>query len=887
MQMQFIKKSLGHRPARVRLGVLIACMALVSLVGCGYNGSAGSMHATAAIHGTVQGGATPVSNAKIQLYAVGTTGVGSAAHPLLDEAVTTTESGAFEIPASYECPSPSAEMYVVARGGKPGPSASSENPSIALATVVGPCSSPTTTVLVNEVTTIGTVWPLANYIKSPTSVGSNAGDTAFTSAAATIPQFVNLLEGTSPGTATEESYFTQNTKLYSLANLLDKCVNSTGGKAGDGSPCGQLFIMASSATGIPEDTFSAAANIAQSPYSQVAQIYGLAEPSTTFQPALKGAPSDWTLQLSHHVATPVISVATGTYTGAQSVSLSDSTSGSTLYYTSDGTAPSAASNAYAGPFPITATSTIQAIAVKGISQSAVASSTLTIATASSPSAPTTPSAPSDPGTGGGTGTGTSGTPTAPAPAPTVSSAHKTYYLSSSGKDSNNGLSQSAAWLTPNHPGLNCGDTILASAGNYNASNFDMNHWGTVNCPANNNVVWLKCVTFAACNITDSSGQSGIRVDQSYWGIQGWNIGPLSGTGIEGQGSGIAFTPSNCTSIHHFVAANNVVSNAQTTGIGTYNNGWAGCGSPVSTDYIAIVGNVVYNSAQSNGGCYSGISIYQPVQTDSAAGTHIYVAGNFSFGNLDPNPCNGGSPTDGEGIIFDTFDGSQGGFPMPYAAQAVAENNLLIHNGGRGMEVLNNAAGSAHANIFVVGNTLWGNNTDPYQGGPCGDLVLHNVRNTSAYNNAIVATGTGGCGSQIAYAIYGGQLDSSDQVYQNAGFSPAVKNVVVYNSPAFAFGASMSSVNPGFKNPQAPGSPSCSGAANVVACMNQVIANFDISNSAASAMGYRLPGTTPVNSALYPAWLCTVQMPNGLDTASCSTTNTNVKKSHTTPTRSGH
>src|SRR5580700_6142100 len=35
--------------------------------------------------------------------------------------------------------------------------------------------------------------------------------------------------------------------------------------------------------------------------------------------------------------------------------------------------------------------------------------------------------------------------------------------------------------------------------------------------------------------------------------------------------------------------------------------------------------------------------------DTLPGTHVYVAGNFAWDNFDPNPCNGGTPTDGEGI----------------------------------------------------------------------------------------------------------------------------------------------------------------------------------------------------------------------------------------------
>ena len=89
-----------------------------------------------------------------------------------------------------------------------------------------------------------------------------------------------------------------------------------------------------------------------------------------------------------------------------------------------------------------------------------------------------------------------------------------------------------------------------------------------------------------------------------------------------------------------------------------------------------------------------------------------MAGNFSYGNFDANPCAGGIPTDGEGLIFDTFDGDQGGLPSAYAAQAVADNNILVGNGGRGLQVGNNSIGTGpFATIYLRHNTTWGNNSD--------------------------------------------------------------------------------------------------------------------------------------------------------------------------------
>jgi hypothetical protein len=77
------------------------------------------------------------------------------------------------------------------------------------------------------------------------------------------------------------------------------------------------------------------------------------------------------------VSTPTFSPAAGTYNSAQSVSISDVTSGATIYYTTNGTTPTTSSTAYTGPIPVSSTETLQAIAVAS-SDSAVASAAYTI-----------------------------------------------------------------------------------------------------------------------------------------------------------------------------------------------------------------------------------------------------------------------------------------------------------------------------------------------------------------------------------------------------------------------------------------------------------------------------------------------------------------------------
>ncbi|MGH9741085.1 MAG: chitobiase/beta-hexosaminidase C-terminal domain-containing protein [Candidatus Acidiferrum sp.] len=78
-------------------------------------------------------------------------------------------------------------------------------------------------------------------------------------------------------------------------------------------------------------------------------------------------------------AAPSFSPAAGPYTSAQTVTISDATPGATIYYTTDGTTPTAASTVYSDAITVNATETIEAIAVAdSFSNSVVASATYTI-----------------------------------------------------------------------------------------------------------------------------------------------------------------------------------------------------------------------------------------------------------------------------------------------------------------------------------------------------------------------------------------------------------------------------------------------------------------------------------------------------------------------------
>jgi hypothetical protein len=76
---------------------------------------------------------------------------------------------------------------------------------------------------------------------------------------------------------------------------------------------------------------------------------------------------------------PTFSPAPGTYTSTQIVTITDSTPNSTIYYTTDGSAPTSSSSQYSGPITVGKTEIIQSIATAtGFPVSPVALATYTI-----------------------------------------------------------------------------------------------------------------------------------------------------------------------------------------------------------------------------------------------------------------------------------------------------------------------------------------------------------------------------------------------------------------------------------------------------------------------------------------------------------------------------
>jgi hypothetical protein len=91
------------------------------------------------------------------------------------------------------------------------------------------------------------------------------------------------------------------------------------------------------------------------------------------------ATAAYVINLPGIASPPTFSVAAGTYTSPQTVTLSDTTTGAAIYYTTDGSTPTVSSNLYVGPIAVSKTETVNAIAIAtGFSNSSVATAAYTI-----------------------------------------------------------------------------------------------------------------------------------------------------------------------------------------------------------------------------------------------------------------------------------------------------------------------------------------------------------------------------------------------------------------------------------------------------------------------------------------------------------------------------
>jgi len=324
----------------------------------------------------------------------------------------------------------------------------------------------------------------------------------------------------------------------------------------------------------------------------------------------------------------------------------------------------------------------------------------------------------------------------------------------------------------------------------------------------------------------------------------------------------AYPPNPNTQIHHIIFANNI---ANGCGDGAFTTGAIGGPPYYGVDYLAVIGNIVYNAAQDNTNCYSGIDMVPLTNSDTLSGTHGYIAGNFAWGTVDPNPCAGGWPTDGHGISLDSLNTSR------YSGQILIDNNISVFNGAAGIQSFANSGSSPNAPIYIRHNTIYGNQSGSINANPCAEINIDGSLSSQVYLNLVQATSNTCHGLVADYALGSSFDDTTDELHNNFIYSAAGNNTNVKNA---LLANNTSGTNPSFANPVQPAAPNCTGYATVPACMATVIANFTPTNATAKAYGYQPVSSTSVYDPLFPQWLCRVtSLPPGLVTMGCPTATT--------------
>src|SRR5262249_23080781 len=171
-------------------------------------------------------------------------------------------------------------LYLVAKGGEAAVNkGNGDNPAAALLAVLG--NMPPPKVVINEMTTVASVWTHAQFLNGAAIRGHALG---LRIAAGNVPNFVDLQTG-GWGTNIQDSLNSGQTptmaNFATLADLLAGCATLVTADA-----CNKLFEAATPPMGSPpSDTLTAAQSIARYPWYKPERLFALVG---EFYPVSKG-----------------------------------------------------------------------------------------------------------------------------------------------------------------------------------------------------------------------------------------------------------------------------------------------------------------------------------------------------------------------------------------------------------------------------------------------------------------------------------------------------------------------------------------------------------------------------------------------------------------------
>ena len=271
---------------------IVTMLLILSTLGYACGPTAAAIH----IEGQVQAGGGALANSTVTLWGA------SAGEPRQLAQTRTSSDGRFEL-GSQETLSADGILYLVAKGGEAAVNkGSGDNPAAALLSVLG--SAPPPTIVINEMTTVASVWTNAQFLNGDVIKGQALG---LKIAAGNVANFVDLRTG-GWGTAIQDPLNSSQTptmaNFATLADLLSGCATRVKADA-----CSKLFAAATPPRGnAPTDTLMAAQSIARYPWRQPERLFALlrefypipegkAIRPAPFTPYLSFPPSAWVLPL--------------------------------------------------------------------------------------------------------------------------------------------------------------------------------------------------------------------------------------------------------------------------------------------------------------------------------------------------------------------------------------------------------------------------------------------------------------------------------------------------------------------------------------------------------------------------------------------------------------
>ena len=197
-------------------------------------------------------------------------------------------------------------------------------------------------------------------INIPATIGSNTAYVGFTGGSGGLTSSQKILTWT---LTSQAGSVTQTPALSPAGGTFTTAQSVT---LSDGTPGAVIYYTIDGSTPTTSSTvYTSAINVD----SGSVTIKAIAQ-ATGFSASSVGS-ATYNIQPTA-TATPTFSPGTGTYTSAQSVTISDATAGAVIYYTTDGSTPTTSSAVYSSSIQVSTSSTLQALATApGFAQSAV------------------------------------------------------------------------------------------------------------------------------------------------------------------------------------------------------------------------------------------------------------------------------------------------------------------------------------------------------------------------------------------------------------------------------------------------------------------------------------------------------------------------------------